>query len=153
MKTKRNESEKTIEQEIEKFSNHRFNWSVLLLGYTWFFWKRMYGFGTILFLISLLTTISIVTIRFPVFLDGWDFMVKGGSAFDFEVFVWVILLFVPNYVFSFFADDLYVKKLKKQQSQITAEENKLNKIGFVLFSVLLYLFIFFISLPFLIPIF
>lgn len=153
MKTKRNESEKTIDQETEKLSNLRFNGSVLLFGYTWFFWKRMYGFGAILFLTSLLTTISIVTIRFPVFVDSLNFIMKGGSAFDFEIFVWGILLFVPNYIFSFFADDLYVKKLKKQRSKITAEENKLNKMGFILFSVLLYLFMFFISLPFLIPIF
>ena len=118
-----NDSNKTIDHEIEKFSRRRFNWPVLLFGYLWFFWKRMYKFGTILFLVSLLTAIFVVMIKLPAFVDSYSFIIKGIGDFEYEVLVWGILLFVPNYILSLFADNLYVKKLKKQMSTTTVDKS------------------------------
>ena len=153
-----NDSNKTIDHEIEKFSRKRFNWPVLLFGYIWFFWKRMYKFGTILFSVSLLTAIFVVMIKLPAFVDSYSFIIKGIGDFEYEVLVWGILLFVPNYIFSLFADNLYVKKLKKQMSTTTVDKSpfyikRFNNVGLILFSVLLYLLIFFVSLTLLVTIY
>ncbi|HQJ60227.1 MAG TPA: hypothetical protein PKV35_04480, partial [bacterium] len=96
--------------------------------------------------------------KLPAFVDSYSFIIKGIGDFEYEVLVWGILLFVPNYILSLFADNLYVKKLKKQMSTTTVDKSpfyikRFNNVGLILFSVLLYLLIFFVSLPLLVPIY
>ena len=108
----------------------------LFLGFIWFFRKRMYWEGVILFIIFFCTTILIFSVALPAFAD-----------FNSEVFVWLPLFFLPNFVFAFFADKRLEKKLKQLAENPLKKRSEMLNIGIITFSVTLYLAMLLLYLP------
>lgn len=100
----------------------------LFLGFIWFFRKRMYLEGAILFIISFCTTILIFSVSLPAFAD-----------LNLEVFVWLPLFFVPNFVFAFFADTRLEKKLKQFAENHSKKRSEVLNVIITTFAVILYL--------------
>ncbi|MBR6421710.1 DUF2628 domain-containing protein [bacterium] len=110
----------------------------LFLGFIWFFRKRMYLEGVILFIISVTITILIISVRMSVFL---------GCSHDFEIFVWLPLFFLPNFIFAFFADTRLKKKSKQLAENPSKKRSELLNIGIIVFSVILYFILMVLFIP------
>ena len=109
----------------------------LFLGFIWFFIKRMYSEGAILFIISFCTTILIFSVSLPAFAD-----------LNLEVFVWLPLFFVPNFVFAFFADTRLEKKSGELAENSSQKHSKVLNVGSIMFSAILYFAMLLLALPF-----
>lgn len=97
----------------------------LFLGFIWFFRKRMYLEGAILFIISFCTTILISSVALHAFAD--------------LIFVWLPLFFVPNFVFAFFADTRLEKKIKQLAENPSKKRSEVLNVIITTFAVILYL--------------
>ena len=99
----------------------------LFLGFIWFFRKRMYLEGVILFIISFCTTVLIFSVSLPAFAD-----------LNPEVFVWIPLFFLPNFVFAFFADTRLEKKSKQLAENPSKKRSEVLNVIITTFAVILY---------------
>ena len=116
----------------------------LFLGFIWFFRKRMYLEGVILFIISVSVAILILWLMLPVLADIND------GHFNFEVFVWLPLFFLPNFVFAFLADTKLEKKSKQLAENPSKKFTEVLNIGIIVFSVILYFAMQILALPLLV---
>lgn len=116
----------------------------LFLGFIWFFRKRMYLEGVILFIISISVTILILWLMLPVLADIND------GHFNVEIFVWLPLFFMPNFIFAFFADSRLKKKSKQLAENPSKKRSEVLNIGIIVFSVILYFTILILALPLLV---
>lgn len=116
----------------------------LFLGFIWFFRKRMYLEGAILFAISLSIAILILWLMLPILADIND------GHFNFEIFVWLPLFSLPNFVFAFFADKRLEKKLKQLEENPSKKRSEALNVGITTFSVILYFVKLMLALPFLV---
>ena len=104
----------------------------------------MYLEGVILFIISVSVAILILWLMLPVLADIND------GHFNFEVFVWLPLFFLPNFIFAFFADTRLEKKSKQLAENPLEKRSEVLNIGIIVFSVILYFTMILAALPLLV---